>query len=543
MPSNAIEMTLAEAVVERLHACGVSRIFGVPGGGSSLQIIDAAARRGIPFTLTRSESAAIMMAAVTGEISGCPGAALTTKGPGIANGINGLAYAMLDRAPMVIFADGFDAPGLTYQSHQVFDQMALVAPVTKLRSRLESDDPSGEMADLLACTMTHPHGPVYCEFTAARGRKPVAVPSSGNGIPIMEREPDPSRIKAALDLLVGKSRPVIVAGLQTVRDAHYGAALRRLVDRLQCPVLPTYKAKGVLPDTDPHVVGLYVGGAGEQPVIADGDVLIMIGADPVEFALQPWRYPDHPVIELTLHAFERNYFKPDVSIVGALDVAMDALAESVPSASVWAAREMETHRLALRECLRADGAGEITPQDVIDAVCAVAPENARISVDAGAHMLGVMAFWEASRANDVLISNGLATMAFALPAAIAAALHEPDRPVIAFTGDGGLAMCLGELATAAQESVNLTVVVFNDSALSMIGVKQASSGYEALGVDFSESDFATVATGLGLKGLACHRRDALEATLRDAFAHQGPSLVDIRVDPAGYRDQVKRLRG
>lgn len=537
------EKPLAEMVVERLRAHGVSRIFGVPGGGSSLQIIDAAARNDIPFTLTRNEASAIIMAAVTGELSGSPGAALTTKGPGIANGANGLAYAMLDRAPAIILADGFDAPGLAYQSHQVFDQTALVAPVTKARSRLESDDPSGELGDLLACAMAHPRGPVYCEFTAARGRKPVTAPPPGNGAPVTEPEPDPSRIRAARDLLAGKARPVIVAGLQTVRDPRYGAALRRLVDQLQCPVLPTYKAKGVIPDNHPGVVGLYVGGAGEQPVIADGDLVIMIGADPVEFALQPWRYPDHPVIELTLHPFDRNYFEPQVSIVGALNLAMDALVAPTASAGGWSAREIEAHRLALRECLRADGAGEITPQHVIDAVCANAPDHARISVDAGAHMLGVMAYWEADQANDVLISNGLATMAFALPAAIAAALHEPDRPVIAFTGDGGLAMCLGELATAAQERCNLTVVVFNDSALSMIGVKQASSGYEALGVDFSESDFAAVATGLGLKGVSCRRRDALETTLREAFAHPGPSLVDIRVDPAGYRDQVKRLRG
>lgn len=537
------EKSLAEMVVERLRAHGVSRIFGVPGGGSSLQVIDAAARNNIPFTLTRSEASAIIMASVTGELSGAPGAALTTKGPGIANGANGLAYAMLDRAPAIILADGFDPPGLAYQSHQVFDQAALVAPVTKAQSRLEGDDPAGEMRDLLACAMAHPRGPVYCEFTAARGRKPVAVPPPGNGAPVAEPEPDPALVGEARKLLAGKSRPVVVAGLQTARDPRYGAALRRLIDKLQCPVLPSYKAKGVVPDNDPGVVGLYVGGAGEQPVIDDGDLLIMIGADPVEFALQPWRYPDHPVIELTLHPFEINYFEPQVSIVGALDLAIDALAEAAPAQTGWTPDVIMSHRLALRERLRADGAGEITPQHVIDAVCASAPAHARISVDAGAHMLGVMAFWQADQANDVLISNGLATMAFALPAAIAAALHEPDRPVIAFTGDGGLAMCLGELATAAQERCNLTVVVFNDSALSMIGVKQASSGYEALGVDFSESDFAAVATGLGLQGFSCRRRDTLEATLREAFAHSGPSLVDIRVDPTGYRDQVKRLRG
>lgn len=534
--------TLAEAVVDTLQSYGVRRIFGVPGGGSSLQIIDAAARRGIDFVLTRSEAPAIMMAAVTGELSGRPGAALTTKGPGIANGVNGLAYASLDRAPMVVLADGFDPAGLAYQSHQVFDQTALVAPLTKAQSRLTGHNPTGEMADLLDIAMTHPRGPVYCEFTAARGKKAVEPGGPGNRPHVAVAQPDPEALEKACALLAARRRPIIVAGLQVVRDPAWRDALDRLAGHLGCPVLPTYKAKGCLPDSDPRVMGLYVGGAGEEEILKASDLIILFGADPVEYALQPWRYPDHPVVDLSLHEYERHYMTPEASVVGALDASADALIRA-GSVSAWDAQEMAQLREDLRQRLMVHGSGEITPQHVIDAAVAAAPENARICVDAGAHMLPTMAFWQAREPNDVLISNGLATMAFALPAAIAAALHDPQRPVIAFTGDGGLAMCLGELATAAQHGCNITVVVFNDSALSMIGVKQASTGYEPLGVAFSETDFATTARGMGVFGVGCTRREDLEAAMREAFAHPGPALVDVRVDPSGYHDQVKRLRG
>src|SRR5690606_33613961 len=173
----------------------------------------------------------------------------------------------------------------------------------------------------------------------------------------------------------------------------------------------------------------------------------------------------------------------EVTVDGSLSTTLAALAKEA-SASHWSGDEVARMRAELDDKLRVRGDRPITPQQVVEAAVRAAPANARATVDAGAHMLPTMAFWKARLPNDVLISNGLATMAFALPAAIAAALHEPDRPVVAFTGDGGLAMCMGELATAAQYGCNITVVVFNDSALSLIGVKQARSGYDPIGVRF-----------------------------------------------------------
>ncbi len=541
--SGSTKVTLCDIVVDAMDSHGVARIFGVPGGGSSLQVIEAAAQRGIPFVLTRSETPALIMAAVTGELSGQLGAALTTKGPGVANGLNGLAYALLDRAPMVLLSDGFDAAGLRYQTHQVLDQAALVAPLTKGYSRLVGPDPAADAAALFDLALTHPHGPVCVEFTAGRGAAPVAAALSAL-LPVAKSPttPDPVALARAAQLLRTARRPVVVAGLQAVRDPGFASALERLVRRLGCPVFATYKAKGVLPDTDPLMAGLYVGGAGEAPAIASGDLVILFGADPVEFALQPWRYGGLPVIEATLHAHERHYTTPDATLIGALDDTADALL-AVAQGSDWQATEIARIRDDLRAQLLIAPGPAITPQDVIDAAVALAPDAARITVDAGAHMLTAMAFWQARRPGDVLISNGLATMGFSLPAAIAAALHDPARPVIAFTGDGGLAMCLGELGTAVQQGCDITVVVFNDSALSMIGVKQVSSGLAAQGVAFSETDFAAVARGFGMPGFRCDRLGDLSSMMAEALAVSGPSLLDVRVDPAGYSCQVKRLRG
>ena len=158
-------------------------------------------------------------------------------------------------------------------------------------------------------------------------------------------------------------------------------------------------------------------------------------------------------------------------------------------------------------------------------------------------MLAVIAFVEAARPRDVLMSRGLATMGFALPTAIGMAIADPSRHVVAFTGDGGLMMCTAELATAAQQGCRLTVVVFNDSAITMIGLKQRSRQLSPLGMDYSPADFAAVAQGFGCAGSSALNPAQLDAALEAAFGSGGTSVVDAVVNPAAYQAQLRSLRG
>ena len=166
-----------------------------------------------------------------------------------------------------------------------------------------------------------------------------------------------------------------------------------------------------------------------------------------------------------------------------------------------------------------------------------------MSVDVGAHMFSATAFFAVTQPGDVLISNGLATMAFALPAAIAAALDEPEQPVICFTGDGGLMMCLGELCTAIDSGARLIVVVFNDSALSLIDIKQQSKQLPSRGVRWGKHDFAQAMQALGGKGFEATNEVQYHEALTQALRHQGPSLIDVQIDPSGYSQQLKAMRG
>ena len=151
-------------------------MFGLPGGGSSLDLIEAAAEVGITFTLTKTENAAVMMAGAVAETTGIPGVALMTKGPGVANAANGVAYAKLDRAPVLVITDGFTDKQLTYITHQVFDQKALLQPVVKGVTRLESDAPAAEIDAIIALACQAPMGPVHIELTGEVARKLIDSP-------------------------------------------------------------------------------------------------------------------------------------------------------------------------------------------------------------------------------------------------------------------------------------------------------------------------------------------------------------------------------
>lgn len=526
--------TVAEGLLATLAARGVRRIWGVPGGGSSLDLIAGAAPAGIDFVLCRHEGSAAMMAVADAELTGAPGVVLTTKGPGLMNAANGLACATLERAPVMLVSDGFTPAQLAYITHQVFDQRDATAAVTKGYARGES---AAEIGALLDTAAADPAGAVHLDLTSAAAKRvaPFAVhPPRALAVP--------ADVAPVAAMLAGARRPVMVLGLEAARiDA---APIRALAEALGCPVLATYKAKGVVPDAHPLFVGLFTGGTLEADCVAAADLILLVGLDPVELILQPWRHAA-PVAEIAARPFPVHYVTPAACAYGCLATSAAALLENA-RASDWRAEEIAAHRDAMRAALAWAGEGGVAPPRIVELAAEAASRagrHPRASVDAGAHMFSATAFWPCHAPRDLLISNGLATMGFALPAALAAALHDPARGAVAFTGDGGLMMCLAELATAAERRARMVTIVFNDGALSLIDVKQQQRQLAPEGVRWPRADFAAVAAGLGARGFRAADEAALVAALDEALAHDGPSLIDVLVEPAGYLRQLQAMRG
>ncbi len=531
------EVTVAELLIDRLKTRGLQRFFGVPGGGSSMDLIDAGRCAGLDFVLSRREDSGAIMAAVTAWLSGAPGLALATKGPGLTSGTNGVASAHLDRAPVVFVSDGFGADERDYVSHQYFDQAAVLEPITKAIATLSGTDPAAELDGLLQTLHRPPVGPGYIELTGATAKRRLNVvppPVSFEAAPIIGDR------GGARDLLLRARRPVIVCGLEAAVGGN-SASVRRLLEQSGAPGFVTYMAKGVIPDDHPNFAGIFTGGQAEYPCVSQADLIILAGLDPVELIRKPWAY-SAPVLDLGAVRHDKHYLIPDQGLYGAIADGVSSLIEDVPP-SDWTPEEIAYHRSNFFDAMAFKDRPELTPVEVVKRSVAAFDGRPRLAVDAGAHMFSAVAFWPAAAPYDVLISNGLASMAFALPAAVAAALHDPDRGAVAMTGDGGLMMCMGELVTAAQTGANVSVIVFNDGALSLIDIKRQEMQLPDLGFIWERPDFATAAQGFGLRAWRVSTTAELTAALEGAAADQGPCLIDVVLDPDGYLEQMRALRG
>ncbi|MDP6121004.1 MAG: thiamine pyrophosphate-dependent enzyme [Rhodospirillales bacterium] len=534
--------TLARTLAVTLKARGISRAFGVPGSGACLDVMAATHDEGIDFVLTQSENAAAIMAAVTAELSGAPGVVITGLGPGVMSAVNGIAYAALERSPMVLLSDCIDDGAEPWVTYQRIDQGAVYAPLAKAYGRLRAEDGAAAIEALLDTALAHPRGPVHMDLGAAQAVAQVtgAAPAAAGRQLAM---PDEDDMAAARALLSDCRRPVIIAGIEA-RDDGAGEALGTLAEGLDCPVLFTYKAKGVISDEETRAVGLFTGATVEADCLQRADLIIFYGLDPVEIIPQPWRYTA-PVLNMSL-ASRRLPVEPAAAMIGPLARCAEALRGGARK-SAWTAAEMVSlgdtyrRRVAIPESSSAP-AGR-SAQAVVEAVAAAKPSEVRVTIDSGAHMFSAMTFLDARAPGDVLTSNGLSTMAYALPAAIAAALHEPGRGAVALTGDGGMMMCLSELATAQRLGCRIAVVVFNDAALSLVDIKQCKRGLRRHGVRYPRIDMAAAARALGCRAWSVGGDDALTPVLAEALAGDGPALIDVTVDPSGYAAQFDALRG
>jgi acetolactate synthase-1/2/3 large subunit len=541
----------ATAITTALARAGTRVMFGVPGGGPNLDVVGAAATSGLRFVLTHTETAAAIMAATSADLTRAPGAVLVTRGPGLASAINGIAHAALDRLPLVVIADTVRAAEAGRVSHQRLDQAALGRPVAKAVLAVGADQAGQAAARLVSQALAGPPGPVIALMDDGI---PAAPASASDAAPFPNGRGRLAGDLAPLTAALRQARrPVLLLGAHAV--AHT-AAIRAAVAGRGIPALHTYRARGILPDSAGEAAGLVTGGTMEWPLLTQADLIIGLGLDEAEMIPAAWDYAaptvlvsewpaEHPGTERTAAT---SYFTGATTLTASLPAAIDLLAAWIPATGPrWAPG---AGRAARREAARrlAEAAtaapGTLAPQQVATVARAHTPPDTIATVDAGAHMLAVMPLWEVDQPGRLLISSGLATMGFALPAAIAAALCCPGQPVVACTGDGGLGMTLAEIETAVRLRLRIVVIVLNDAALSLIKIKQRPAGQGGSeAVDYGPVSFAGVATAMGAAAAAA-RTEAELATALDAALHRdGPTVIDVAVDPACYPAVMELSRG
>lgn len=525
---------LSESIAKALHDAGGDTVFGIPGGGNNLDFIGAVEAAEMRFVLAHAETPATIMASAYADLTGRPTGCVVTRGPGAASAVNGLANALLDRTPVVLVTDAVSSTDYQRIAHQRIDQRAVFAPVSRWSATAGRDPDDVARHALRVATGAQP-GPVHLDFDPTARSTPVPSVEA-------ERTVVDADIAAAASLLRQSRRPVVALG---VGARQYADEIRALLSDSAAPVLMTYRAKGLLPESSPIAAGLLTGATTEAPLIEEADLIVFIGVDTAEFFPNPWPY-EAPVLSINAWPETSPYLNLEVELVGHIGKTLGALGEHWPETD-WLPDAGNLHRDHELGRLLAAGPVEpegLAPQQLVRTTREAAPAGTIATVDAGAHMLPSMCLWDTESVDEILISSGLATMGYAVPAAIGAALARPDRRVVAFTGDGGLGMCLGELETIRRLNLPITVVVFNDARLSLIAIKakpEGNGGEEA--VAYGPTDFAKVGEGYGLLGLRVGSQADLSSALNLAFTREGPSIVDVQVDPSGYAEILGVIRG
>ena len=537
----------AGAIAAALARAGTRLMFGVPGGGPNLDVVGAAEAAGLRFVLAHGETAATIMAATSADLTGVPGAVVVTRGPGLASAVNGIAHAALDRLPVVVIADTVAGARI---SHQRIDQSALGRSVAKTAVAV-SGPPTAAAA--VGTALAPPVGPVIANMddSAADQDGPRRVENGVEAQTLRAAEAMAARAGLAIlgEAVRGARRPVVLLGTGAIPAT---AAVREALDGRGIPALHTYRARGVLPDSGAEAAGLVTGGTMEWPLLSAADLIIGLGVDEAEMIPARWDYAARTILVSEPGAPPAGgWFTGATTLTLPITAALDVLAAGPgpdwPADAGRAAKADAAGRLAAAAVA---GPGRLAPQQVVATARACAPPETIATVDAGAHMLVAMPLWEVPGPRMLLTSSGLATMGYALPAAIAAALCLPQTqgaprvPVLAFTGDGGLGMTLAEIETAVRLSLRVIVIVFNDAALSLIKIKQKPAGQggeEA--VRYRPVSFAAAAAAMGAAGAAVTSARELAAALTDALARPGPTVIDAHVDPAGYPAIMDLSRG
>jgi acetolactate synthase-1/2/3 large subunit len=316
-------------------------------------------------------------------------------------------------------------------------------------------------------------------------------------------------------------------------DDAVAGPLRRLAESWQTPVMVSPKAKGIFREDHPLFVGTIegLGTAYLYDFIDTCDLVLMVGFDPVEFD-RDWSAKAR-VVHIGVVPNDDRYYGSEVEIVGRIDVALERLCAATDGAPRVARVEIDAFRDTFASRIRGSVKG-LTAQDVLRELRAALPEDALVSCDVGYNKAVSAQCWPAYRPRTFFVSNGLSSMGYGLPAALALKLTDRTRPVACVLGDGGFAMTMAEIETGTRLGLGVTMVVLADDALSQIKAGQERKGYPITGTTFGTIDYPKLGAAFGIEArtvsTVAECRDAFRRTPRDR-----PILIAARIDPAAYR--------
>lgn len=530
--------SVSDVLVETLIAHGVDTVFGMVGH-SNLGFADAMrraeARGALRFIGIRHEGAAAFAASAYGKLTGRPAACFAIAGPGSTNLLTGLYDAKLDQSPVLAISGQVPSDVIGRGAFQDLDLSAVFRDVAVSTATVQSGSDHAELAALAVKHAVDGRGVAHLVLPDEVQGQPSDAEAATPAGRFTTRQigPDPTAIAAAAGLLRNAARPVFVVG----NGARSGREqLVALAERLGAPVLTTFKAKGLVPDT--HPLGAGVLGRSGTPVASwvmnESDLLVVVGASfsnhtGIASYKQIIQIDDEPGSIGRFHSVTVPILADAGLAVAALDEATGAahaVDQRLDVATRWALWRAEKQRR-----VDDDRGRGVSAAAVFAALSRHLPPEAVVTVDVGNHAYSLGRYLE-SQGQPVLMSGYLGSIGFGYPAAMGAWAADPSRPVVAVTGDGGFGQYAMELNTAVKYGMAIKHVLLNNNALGKIEKEQIAGDFPVWHTSLSNPDWAEYAELCGATGIRVDHRDQLDEALAALFAATGPALLCVQQDAA-----------
>lgn len=539
-----IETNVADKIVEQLEEIGVKHIYGIPGD-SNLPLIESLRKsEKIKFILTRHEETAAFMASAHGKMTDTLGVCISIAGPGSTNLITGLMDAQNDRSPVLAFVGQVPELYLGSEAFQEIDQIELFrafAPYAETIARANQTLKLIMMA--IKYAYKNPGVSVLSTPTDILVEKideEIITPEKR----IFKREvvSKDEEIKKAADLINNSEKVAILAGWGS---RHSGDLVVTLAEKLKAPIATTSRGKGVVHETHKYSIGVLgsLGARHAALAMRDCDLLIIIGSGFRQANLTPAKVKriqvDHDPTRVG------KTFDIDVGIVGDARLVLEKLLPLIKEKEekkefIATINKVKEEHLKEIEEESKNLSIPIHPGYVIQAIKRNIKKDAIICVDVGDHTYHVYKKFTCE-GQKFYFSANIASMGFALPAALSAKLDYPDKQVVCITGDGGFGMLMADFTTAVRENLAIKVIVFNDQKLKNIKKEQLRDGYPEFGVSFPNPNFADFAKTTGGEGFRVEDPRELDEVLKTAFESDKPTIIDIVVDPELLAPATKKV--